>query len=254
MNDTEKNQTSKSNLAKWQKIGWAVLLVLLLGYHFGRPTLEKWTGMSLPALDGSQDDVADADPLPDKSEANSPGGPDSNSADTLPPKDKAGTKDSGQPANSSTRTSPSRRSKANMPNAPPKGGSPVARNPFELKDLGRNRLRSPAGLVYAMGPRGEHRVDHVLAHTRDNLSKPAHGVFNLKSKEEVLRLIDLAFRKIKKNKIKPNRDRDREEYVINMGKVIGYKGGRAGQRKKTKLNRLKLILQDGNEVITAFPY
>ena len=59
----------------------------------------------------------------------------------------------------------------------------------------KNRLRSPAGLVYGES-KGEHRVDHVMRHASDNKDRPVHSVFN-GSKREILEMIDEAYELVK---------------------------------------------------------
>ena len=64
--------------------------------------------------------------------------------------------------------------------------------------IGRTQLQSPAGLIYGMGGGGEHRVDHVMRHAKDDPSRPSHGVFD-GDKESILRLIDEAYEMVKGN-------------------------------------------------------
>lgn len=227
-----------------------VLLALVVGYHFGRPTLEQWTGWQLP-------NILQDTPLATESP----------SVDTV----NAATNDSSSPASrqSSARDDRSDAAVANRSDAavasPASRQNPVGdsqaddSNEFPWKKLGRNDLQSPAGLIYAMGPRGEHRLEHVMLHRQDNPQRPVHGVFR-GTETEVLELIDDAFRMIQRNdrRVRSNasdESPDRTEHVVEMGRPIGFKGGRNGAAEgNPPLRRLKLIIQDDNRVITVFPF
>jgi hypothetical protein len=53
---------------------------------------------------------------------------------------------------------------------------------------------------------------------------------------------------------KRDADDGRVEYTVRLSRSIGYEGGQQGRRNDhPKLNRLKLIVEDGNELITAYP-
>ncbi len=124
-----------------------------------------------------------------------------------------------------------------------------------LTSIGRNKLQSPAGLIYGMGGGGEHRVDHVMRHGRDDTSRPSHGVFE-GDKDAILAVIDEAYEMIKsKSKyVKSEESRGNMAYTISMGKKIGHEGGQKGKRNNHRpLKSVRLIL-DGNKVITAYPY
>ena len=123
-----------------------------------------------------------------------------------------------------------------------------------LVSAGGKKLESPAGLIYGPGSREGHRTKHVLHHAQDDRSRPVHGVFHAKG-DEVFRLIDEAYELVKSNshQVESEESGNRMAYVINMKREIGYKGGQRGSRNKT-LSKIKLILQEGNKVITAFPY
>ncbi|MEM9943467.1 MAG: hypothetical protein AAF939_18030 [Planctomycetota bacterium] len=126
--------------------------------------------------------------------------------------------------------------------------------PYLLPGKGKN-LESPEGLVYTSGR--EHRRDHVLLHAKDNPSRAGpHGVFHANG-DEVFELIDEAYLMVKngsrKVKTKPQ-SQGKTEYVIDMGREVGYLGGQKGKRQNyPKLYQIKLILAE-NRVITAFPF
>ena len=118
-----------------------------------------------------------------------------------------------------------------------------------------DRKTSPAGLVYTMGPRREHRVEHVMNHRKDNTSKPAHGVFE-GSRLDVLQLIDEAYEVVKagSNRVVSENSSGKKTHVVDMNRNVGYDGGAKGKRNgHKKLGKVKLVL-DGNRVITAFPH
>lgn len=124
-----------------------------------------------------------------------------------------------------------------------------------LVSLGNNKFKSPAGLVYGMGGGGEHRVEHVMRHAKDDASRPSHGVFG-GDKESILELLDEAYELIKNQSryVKSERSRGNTAYTVSMGRVIGFEGGQKGKRSNHKpLKSIRLIL-DGDMVITAYPY
>jgi hypothetical protein len=124
-----------------------------------------------------------------------------------------------------------------------------------LQPAGGRNLKSPAGLIYGMGPDGEHRVDHVMRHARDDLARPSHGVFD-GDQQAILQTIDDAYELIKsKSKyVKTEPSQGNTAYSVSLGRRIGYEGGEKGQRSNNKpLKSIRLIL-DGDRVITAYPY
>ena len=123
---------------------------------------------------------------------------------------------------------------------------------FELVRDGKI-MRSPEGLIY-----DQYRIDHVMLHAKDNLSKPVHGVF-IGSENEILAMIDEAYRQVKAKSeqvvnTKPDSKKDRVAYDVRMGHKIGYKGGRNGRSDSyPDLTVLRLVLENETKVITAFP-
>ena len=137
----------------------------------------------------------------------------------------------------------------------------VSSNKPYLKDGQRGKKVSPAGLIYNSSRSGEHRTEHVLRHAHDQPSRSGnHGVFDANG-DDVFRLLDEAYKMIQSNSRQVTKDRPRagEEYktayVINMNRRIGYRGGKSGNRDgKPKLSKIKLVLANGNQVITAYPF
>lgn len=256
----------------WNKLLAVALLVLLVGYIVARPTLERWWGIQLPALvEGPDSAVNDARPNRDAELA-----PES-SAQTRPQESgnrepSTGTARSTQPKaaqqsatpggtagpaeSASESSSPEKDPFRVPPRAAGKGNNAAeSTRKWELKPIDRGRLLSPAGLIYARGPQGEHRVEHVMRHAEDDPNRPQHGVFN-GSREEILQLIDEAYQLIQQNSKRVNKqvEGDRAEYTIRFDRPIGYEGGRSGKRNSyPQVNRLRLVLEDGKSVITAYP-
>ena len=250
MTTTETNERP----VNWRKYFWLTLVLAVVAYPYVRPTIEKATGWELPVigeeLEAKNDPNADdSGSLPGEEAARR----DSN-ADATNPIAKSNDPSNGRSKGSRSSTNPSQPkttsgSKANSSTAK------SAPN-FELKDIGRNQFLSPAGLVYAMGPRGEHRVDHVMRHATDDKSRPVHGVFD-GDRQKILSTIDEGYELVKSgsNRVKSSREGDRVEYTINMNRKIGFEGGQSGKRKRyPSLKKLKLILQDKKYVVTAYPY
>ncbi len=129
------------------------------------------------------------------------------------------------------------------------GTSTKSQSDQVLTRVGRN-FESKEGLVYRAGNSREGH-DHVLLHAKNNLSKPVHGVFDDKS--QIFALADEAYKKIKSGSrdVETSKQGSKTAYTVKIGRRIGYKGGRHG--KKQGLTRIKLILVEGNRVITAYP-
>ncbi|MEM6654516.1 MAG: hypothetical protein AAF596_01810 [Planctomycetota bacterium] len=116
-------------------------------------------------------------------------------------------------------------------------------------------FRSPAGLIYAPGSAQGHRVQHVMAHARDQPSRPGpHGVFDADEAADVLAVIDRAYRRAAGGGAdRVRREEGRTIYTVDLGERIGYIGGQTGNaRGRPGSRRLRLILE-GKSVITAYP-
>ncbi len=204
----------------WKKIICVALLLLAAGYIYGRPTLERWLNISLPAIAIGQEDI------------------DGRSKPQNEPSFRMETGES--------------LSKRNV------GANLEVEDGFALKDIGNGLQQSPAGLVYGLGPNRESRIDHIMRHREDLADRPTHGVFD-GSHDEVLALIDEAYRLIQKNSNQVNGQKsnrggsNRMEYKIEMNRRIGYMGGRTGrQRDYPKSTTMMLILEEDRPV-TAYP-
>lgn len=151
-----------------------------------------------------------------------------------------------------------------QPPVPAPGDAPTA-NPHAssraddggglLREIGRERYESPAGLVYTRGSRHGHRLDHVLAHCRDEPGRPgSHGVFDADSQDDVVRLIDEAYEKaLAGDDARSKPDGGRTIHTVNLRRRIGYVGGKAGAaRGHPAATRMRLVVE-GDRLITAYP-
>jgi hypothetical protein len=212
------NQPAADSSIDWKKVFLALLIIAILGY--------QW-------YQNQANPVAIADRDPQLSEA---------SDQTTP------------------QTLPQTRSPALPPTLPQKSGGDLSptgtrgRDVFLTSSGGRN-LISPAGLIYTMGAGGEHRVDHVMRHSRDDKDRDVHGVFD-GDEEDILRLIDEAYQLVKSGSRRVTTD-DSDDNVVHtvaMERRIGYEGGQRGNRSRNRpLTRLRLVLRE-NRIITAYPY
>ena len=212
----------------WRKIACVAALLLLAGYIAARPTLEKVFGINLPA-------VIEREKEADKKDDNRVVDSDNDNREKV--KEKKTEKKS-----------------SNHPNKPAdKNGTSKSEPVFRRISIGNGRFKTPQGLLYSRG-----QVAHVMRHARNIPDrKSPHGVFDVKSEDEVLALIDRAYAKTKsKSKdVKHKRERAdrgdmRDVYSIDMKKRIGWVGGMI--KHKPPCNYLKLVVQD-KSVITAYP-
>lgn len=201
------------------------LVIVAAAYHFGRPSLQKWfPNVNFPAITEADQQQAQRD-----KESNNDSDDSKSKYDAKLPNGVAAKSKSGQ-----SRTGSDARS--------------------YLKDTGGNRYLSPAGLLYTPS-RAEHRIEHVLKHRKDDTSKPAHGIF-IGSEVEVFETIDEAYQEVKANskRVDSQKDRGKDTYTVAMNRKVGYDGGAKGKRNGGRdLTRIKMVLVDGNRVITAFP-
>lgn len=218
------NFQSKSSNKKlsWQKIGFAAILVCIIGYKYYAENFAG-PGADRPVANQSEDNHDYSVNFPDQSSNDS-----NQNGDRFKP----------------------------LKQSEPQSKSQSGSKDFFTSSGGKN-LRSPAGLIYGMGGGGEHRTEHVLRHAQDQPNRQGtHGVFNANG-DDVFRLIDEAYElvKSKSRQVDSKESRGNMAHVIDMKRKIGYKGGQSGNRKgKPPLYKIKLILAGGNRVITAYPY
>ncbi len=143
------------------------------------------------------------------------------------------------------------------PHAPTRGRQPAS----SARGLGRLRASkgdtfiSTAGLRYGPGSREGHRLKHVLLHTQDQPDRPgSHGVF-YGGRATALAVIDEAYQ-IAQQRGPPTRITHagrRTVYTVDMGRPVGFVGGRIGKKQGHPIaSHVRLVL-DGRDVITAFP-
>ena len=125
-----------------------------------------------------------------------------------------------------------------------------------LKQVGRDRFESPAGIIYTPGSQQGHRLKHLMAHARDQPGRPGqHGVFDAKEAVAVVRLVDeayeqaLAGRRTKRS----NESGGRTVYTVDLGRPIGTIGGQSGGRRGHPTARHVRLVLEGKRFITAFP-
>jgi hypothetical protein len=115
-------------------------------------------------------------------------------------------------------------------------------------------FQTTSGLAFKLGSKEGNRLSHVLAHTSDNLKKPFHGVFTVG--DDLVSTLDNAWEMAQKggnNVIKSVGDNGNISYIVDMGKQVGFEGGKKGSGDA--LNRIQIVIKGGtdSEVITAFP-
>ena len=242
------NPNNKKSEFNWRKLFWLGVLVAVLAYGFGEPYLENWLGIDLPSIRDSGNQVAESKSDSDvqiienrssvdpaiSSRQDSGGG----TATLEKPKSR--------PSENKTSQSNGRVSRESNPD-----------KPYLTPTGKKNRLRSPAGLVYGES-KGEHRVDHVMRHAVDDKNRPVHSVF-VGSKREILELIDEAYDLVKSKSPRVITEEDdrldfRVEHKIDMKRKIGYLGGQRGRRENyPPRSKLTLVLDNGKFVVTAYP-
>ncbi len=125
----------------------------------------------------------------------------------------------------------------------------------KLREIRNNVFESTAGLRYVPGSADSHRLRHVMQHAKDDPSKAVHGVFD-GDRDKILATIDEAYLKALKGgrDVRSEEQNDRLVYTVNLGRKIGYVGGSEGKRQRNPECRyLRIVLEDGNVVISAYP-
>lgn len=114
---------------------------------------------------------------------------------------------------------------------------------------------SPAGLRYSRGTQHGHHLRHLMAHAEDEPNRPGqHGVFDSNDVQEVVDLVDEAYRKAERGvDTRERREGDRTVYVVDMRRRVGYVGGQSGGRRgHPPAEHIQLVLV-GEKLITAYP-
>lgn len=236
-----------------------VIAVLLGGYTLLRPTINEKTGWNLPALPAKQvakDSVAENSNPPITDQASSPRAvpQPSDSTKSSTPRDEGHAqpqgndtaKSSGPFVSNATRGSPAADAKPSAKTSDLKYGL--------LREISTDRYLSPAGVLYTPGSAEGHRLEHLRRHTKDQPNRPGkHGVFD-GDMEGALVTIDKAYEKAQANQRTTKEvDGKRTIYTVDMGKRVGFVGGRDGQRSRNPMARRVRLVLEGNRLITAFP-
>ncbi len=104
---------------------------------------------------------------------------------------------------------------------------------------------SPAGIVYGkdLSAKFDSRIAHIMAHTRPDASKPKHSQFKATQREDVLRLLDEAWKKRGPPALQGGTF-GRDVYDVDMKRVIGKQGER----------NIRMVMERAKPVIiTAYP-
>ena len=262
---------------------WALGIVgLLVGYWLLQPVANRTFGWHLPTLVAIiNNDYSTSDKKPsntkleteesetgkkrDKQAPTSQSAGDKNKTPTAKsatekPVEKPVEKTATQTAAKPTTTKPSSATPTNVKRIDSATSSEqiVAEGPTYgyLKSIGRDRYKSPEGLVYGPGSEEGHRLKHIERHTENIPNRPgSHGVFE-GSMANFLTTIDKGYRMaISKGKGTKSRDEDGLTVLeITFEKKIGYVGGSDGKRKGTPSTKRLRIVLNGDRLITAFPY
>ncbi|MCC6508599.1 MAG: hypothetical protein IT423_05805 [Pirellulaceae bacterium] len=125
-----------------------------------------------------------------------------------------------------------------------------------LKETGRERYVSKAGLQYSPGSEEGHRLKHLERHLRDMPDRPGkHGVFD-GDMSQALKWIDDAYARGQRGAkgVRKQVEDGRTVYEAPFDKPIGFIGGREGGRAgHPPAKRLRLVVED-SRFITAFPF
>ncbi|SFB61831.1 RHS repeat-associated core domain-containing protein [Amycolatopsis marina] len=125
-----------------------------------------------------------------------------------------------------------------------------------LTRVGPNTYESPAGLRYNpdSSPNFDDRFAHVMNHANDIPNRPQHGVFADPNPNSVGRVVDEAYLRVQNGEAFSVPQGNRMVHFVNMQEDIGFMGGvNGGQAGNPAVRYMQLVLENGNEVITAFP-
>ncbi|WP_404310049.1 hypothetical protein [Neorhodopirellula lusitana] len=243
-------------------VAGVVIAILIGGYTMLRPQINEATGWNLPSISkhdtnrGGSGNSPSPTQVKPPSEAFAASNPDRGSGATGSSETGSGgpLADRMSSAQSSSKQAGSASAASDTSSASPGAAADSSLKYGLLQETSSNRYMSPAGLQYTPGSAEGHRLEHLKRHTADQPSRPGkHGVFD-GGMEGALKSIDKAYENAKAEKRTTKQvDGNRTIYTVDMGKRVGYIGGREGnQRRKPMARRIRLVLE-GNRVITAFP-
>lgn len=257
------------------KIGAILLVGCAVLYASIQPTLNERFGLNLPSIrsiSGENVSVDDesakgAQRSADRSPSLAEAADSATDAGNEPSTDATIKSSSGDKTDKASKAEKSASRKTNSdrplqpaPRPPPKAAAkPVETSDAELrygllKEISGENYVSPAGLLYAPGSREGHRLEHLKRHTVDDPGRPGkHGVFD-GGMEGALKTIDGAYdRALKGQRTTTKQDRNRTVYTVDMGKRVGYVGGREGGERRKPMARRVTIVVEGKRFITAYP-
>ena len=112
-----------------------------------------------------------------------------------------------------------------------------------------------SGLKFVInGVNGENRIQHVMRHLENDLSRPYHTYFYGDSKIMFAK-IDEAWEKIKAEGISYEIRNGNWKYVVDMGEVVGRVGGSLIEGQPIQeCTKIAIVVRPGtNQVVTCFP-
>lgn len=241
---TREKQDAAINALRMIPTKWAIAIVIaLIAYVLLQPRLNQWFGWNLPSLAsmvGDQKHPSKKKPAEKESDSATERRSSKTAADHRVPSAENSNEDT-EDVNSQTRSAE-------------QNTSLVQSHGF-LKELGRGRFESPAGLIYGRGSEEGHRLLHIARHLEDQPDRPgSHGVFEGSMREFLEAIDDGYLRARRKAKGTKSRGEDSETvYEAPFEKTIGYLGGEDGKRKRNPpLKRLRIVVRE-KTLITAFP-
>lgn len=275
MNSKSQKETAAS-LLKVIPAKWAVAIIAaLIVYVLLQPRLNQWFGWNLPSVASlTGDEPAKTQPKK-KADAKPSSAAKSNKSQaatdypelesTAPEQKKPEQKSPEKPkASSDPNNPPPSKSKASSngtESSKTSGSATKSKSPSQsvedyLKEVGKNRFESPAGLIYKPGSEEGHRLKHIERHLKDIPDRPgSHGVFDGSMVEFLIAIDDAVTRAKRKLKgTSMEEDDGAMVYEASFDKPIGFLGGETGKRKKNpKVKKMRVVIQD-DAVITAFPF
>jgi hypothetical protein len=268
MNSKSQKETAAS-LLKVIPTKWAVAIIAaLIVYVVLQPRINQWFGWNLPSvasLTGDEPAKATPNKKADAKPSSASKSRKSQAATDVPEMESKTSeqKSTDNPKAASEPNNPSSKSKASSndtESSKTSGSATTSNSPSKsiedyLKEVGKNRFESPAGLIYKPGSEEGHRLKHIERHLKDMPDRPgSHGVFDGSMVEFLIAIDDTvtrAKRKLKGTTMKE--DDGAMVYEASFDKPIGFLGGETGKRKRNpKVKKMKVVVRD-DAVITAFP-
>ena len=280
MNSKSQKETAAS-LLKVIPAKWAVAIIAaLIVYVLLQPRLNQWFGWNLPSVASLTGDEpaktqpkkkADAKPSSASKSNKSQAATDYPELESTAPEQKKpeqkkpeqkspekpkASSDPNNPPPSKSKASSNGTESSKSPSSTAKSKSPPQSVEDYLKEVGKNRFESPAGLIYKPGSEEGHRLKHIERHLKDIPDRPgSHGVFDGSMVEFLIAIDDAVTRAKRKLKgTSMEEDDGAMVYEASFDKPIGFLGGETGKRKKNpKVKKMRVVIQD-DAVITAFPF